>query len=174
MLSGPQLHVTQAAKRSEWVIPKQLIINNYSSLSLSLNQLESEISIPVQTLKGLLYATRIWLFQVNSVQKSLLSAFTNTQKAPVEFISKRDQTKFHQGALSKHFLGVIFASIAFKLENVGPSVLNPIHVHLCHRQQQTTGNSFNTDLTTAGPVCLEFPINQTKKCFSVMKRQQIA
>ena len=65
------------------------------------------------------------MFQVNSVLKSLISAFTHTQNASVES-RQRCQTNFIRLHEPKDF-EMIFVGIAFKLENVVPicSSFNP-------------------------------------------------
>ena len=69
--------------------------------------------------------------------KSLLSALTRTQNAPVA-------NKFHyKGALNIITFLVVFTGIALKLENGGPNFSSIISFHPCHPLQQTKGNSFN-------------------------------
>ena len=64
---------------------------------------------------------RILLFLVNSVLKSLLSIFTHTQNAPECRVVKKISNKFQKRSVTIIFL-VSFASIALKLEKVGPTL----------------------------------------------------
>ena len=79
---------------------------------------------------------RILLFSDNSVLKSLLSALTRTENAPVG-------NEFHKGALNIITFLVVFAGISLKRENGGPTFSSIIYFHPCHPLQQTKGISFN-------------------------------
>ena len=76
---------------------------------------------------------------------------------------KKILNKFHHGAITIIIFSVIIAGIAFKLENI--KFQSSDHVHPCHSQEQTTGNSFNASQ-------LRNPVDVTTS-FSFLKRQQI-
>ena len=76
---------------------------------------------------------------------------------------KKILNKFHHGAITIIIFPVIIAGIAFKLENI--KFQSSDHVHPCHSQEQTTGNSFNASQ-------LRNPVDVTTS-FSFLKRQQI-
>ena len=65
---------------------------------------------------------RILLFLVNSVLKSLLSIFTHTQNAPECRVVKKISNKFQKRSVTIIIFLVSFASIALKLEKVGPTL----------------------------------------------------
>ena len=105
---------------------KDLINNNIDQVHCLLSEKKYKTSSPGSTegfrmhechWRG--YVTRILLFLVNSVLKSLLRAFTHTQSAPVNTM-KRISNEFRQLQLTIIIFLVIFKNIASKLENNGP------------------------------------------------------
>ena len=57
--------------------------------------------------------------------KSLISALTHTQNAPVKLRRRYQMKFFFLGRATYNILGVIFENIGSKLEKIGPIFFNP-------------------------------------------------
>ena len=80
------------------------------------------------------YVTRILLFEINSVLKSLITAFTLKKNFCI--VIKKRLKKLHQGVRTIIIL-MIFAGISLRLEKVGLTLKN------CHPLQQMKERSLN-------------------------------